>query len=641
MAEYGTPGRREAGGPADFEPGTLVDLFLRGLRDYTREDALMCRGEAGEWDCFSRTEIGERVRRIALALRSLGHGRGERVAIVSDTRLEWALADYSLIMSGLVSVPVYPSLPASGLRHILSDSGARAAFVEDEEQLRKVREVREELPELERLYTLEPTGATVPGMEVIGLDELERRGGEAPAELADSYEEYARQTEPGDLATLIYTSGTTGQPKGVMLTHANFYSNVLQSWRVLQIGPEDVVLSWLPLSHVFERTAGHYIMWKSGVRIAYAESVDTVARDMTEVRPTLMTGVPRFYEKILERVVEAAEESGGLREAIFRWARGVGEERVNREQGERPVGPLLRLKCAVADRLVFRKLRERVGGRVRYFVSGGAPLPVEVARFFHAAGIPVLEGYGLTEASPVVAVNPPDGVRLGSVGPPVPGTEVEIAEDGELLCRGPQVMKGYYNLEEETEATLTDDGWLKTGDIASIDDDGYLRITDRKKEIIVTSYGKNLAPAPVENAIRQSELVDHAVMIGDGRKFPVVLVVPAFGPLRKWAARAGVDGDRDDGELVADERVRRRFEEVVRERTDPFDEHEQPKEVLPLAAEFTVEGGELTPTMKVKRRVVEEQYAEEIDGLYREADREHEAEEREAAGGERGGGDAR
>lgn len=641
MAEYGTPGRREAGSPADFEPGTLVDLFLRGLRDYTREDALMCRGEDGGWDCFSRPEIGERVRRIALALRSLGHGRGERVAIVSDTRLEWALADYSLIMAGLVSVPVYPSLPASGLRHLLSDSGARAAFVEDEEQLRKVRQVREDLPELERLYTLESTDAAVPGLEVLGLDELERRGGEAPGELADSYEEYARETEPGDLATLIYTSGTTGEPKGVMLTHSNFYSNVLQSWRVLQIGPEDVVLSWLPLSHVFERTAGHYIMWKSGVRIAYAESVDTVARDMTEVRPTLMTGVPRFYEKILERVVEAAEESGGLRETIFRWARGVGEERVDREQQDRPVGPLLRLKTAVADRLVFRKLRERVGGRVRYFVSGGAPLPVEVARFFHAAGIPVLEGYGLTEASPVVAVNPPDGVRLGSVGPPVPGTEVEIAEDGELLCRGPQVMKGYYGLQEETEETLTDDGWLKTGDIGSIDDDGYLRITDRKKEIIVTSYGKNLAPAPVENAIRQSELVDHAVMIGDGRKFPVVLVVPAFSALRKWAAREGIDGDLDDGELAADRRVRRRFEEIVRERTGPFDEHEQPKEVLPLAAEFTVEGGELTPTMKVKRRVVEEEYAEEIDRLYREADREHEEEEREAGGGERGGGDSR
>lgn len=638
MAEYGTPGRREAGSPADFEPGTLVDLFLRGLRDYTRDDALLCRGDDGEWECFSRPEFGERVRKIALALRSLGHERGDRVGIVSDTRLEWALADYSLVMSGLVSVPVYPSLPPEGLRHILSDSGARAAFVEGEEQLRKVREVRDELPDLERLYTLEPTDATVPGLEVVGLEDLERRGGRAPEELADSYEPYARETEPGDLATLIYTSGTTGEPKGVMLTHANFYSNVLQSWRVLEIGPEDVVLSWLPLSHVFERTAGHYIMWKSGVRIAYAESVDTVARDMSEVRPTLMTGVPRFYEKILERVVEAARESGGLRETIFRWARGAGEERVSREQQDRPVGPLLRLKCALADRLVFRKLRKRVGGRVRYFISGGAPLPVDVARFFHAAGIPVLEGYGLTEASPVVAVNPPDGVRLGSVGPPLPGTEVEIAEDGELLVRGPQVMKGYYRLEEETEEALTDDGWLRTGDIASIDDAGYLRITDRKKELIVTSYGKNLAPAPVENAIRQSDLVEHAVMIGDGRKFPVVLVVPAFGALRKWAAREGVDAEMDDDELVADERVRRRYEEIVRERTEPFDEHERPGEVLLLSAEFTVEGGELTPTMKVKRRVVEDEFAEEIDRLYREAEDEHEAGEREAAGGgERGG----
>mgnify|MGYP006280243271 CR=1 FL=1 len=626
MAEYGTPGRREAGEPADFEPGTLVDLFLRGLRDHVQEDAFYCRGEEGDWDCFSRRELGDRVRRIALGLRSLGHDRDERIAIVSETRLEWGLADYGLIMAGLVSVPVYPSLPASGMRHILADSGAVAAFVEDEKQLRKVGEIREELPELRRVYTLEPTDLEVPGLDVIDLEELERRGSDVPGETAAGYEEYARETEPGDLATLIYTSGTTGEPKGVMLTHANFYSNVLQSWRVLNIGPEDVVISWLPLAHVFERTAGHYIMWKAGVRVAYAESVETVARDMGEINPTLMTGVPRFYEKILERAVEAARESGGLKEAIFEWARSVGEERVDREQEGRPVGLLLRLKCALADRLVFRKLRSRVGGRLRYFVSGGAPLPPEVARFFTAAGIPVLEGYGLTEASPVVAVNPPEGIKIGSVGPPVPGTEVRIADDGELLCRGPQVMKGYYHLEEETREVLTEDGWLHTGDIASLDDDGYLRITDRKKELIVTSYGKNIAPAPVENAIRQSELVDHAVMIGDRRKFPVVLVVPAFPALRKWASAQGIEAE-DDEELVADERVRVHIAQVVRERTEPFDEHEQPVEVLPLAAEFTVEGGELTPTMKVKRRVVEEEYAGEIDRLYEEADREHEEQE--------------
>lgn len=637
MAEHGTPGRREAGEPADFEPGTLVDLFLRGLRDHSREDALLRRGEDGSWDHVSRAEFGDRVRRLALALRSLGHERHERVAIVSETRLEWALADYGLIMAGLVNVPVYPSLPPDGLRHILSDADARAAFVEDGEQLRKVREVRDDLPRLERIYTIERADVEVPGVEVTGLDELERRGAEVPGELAASYEEYARETEPGDLATLIYTSGTTGQPKGVMLTHANFYSNVLQSWRVLQIGPEDVVLSWLPLSHVFERTAGHYIMWRSGVRIAYAESVETVARDMGEVRPTLMTGVPRFYEKILERASDAAREGGFLREAIFTWARAAGEERVEREQKGRRVGLVLRLQCAVADRLVFRKLRERVGGRLRYFISGGAPLPEEVARFFHAAGIPVLEGYGLTEASPVVAVNPPDGVRLGTVGRPVPGTEVRIADDGELLCRGPQVMKGYHGQEEATREVLTEDGWLHTGDIASLDEDGYLRITDRKKELIVTSYGKNIAPQPVESAIRKSELVDHAVMIGDGRKFPIVLLVPASGALRAWASEEGIEAG-DDEELVADERVRRHLTEVVRQRTASFDEHEKPNEVLPLAVEFTVEGGELTPTMEVRRHVVEEEFAEEIDRLYREAEREHEERGREADGGASGGG---
>ncbi len=623
MAEDGDSAsvRREAATPGRPEPGTLVELFLDSLRRHADREARRHRTPEG-WASLTHREFGDRVREAALGLQRLGLERGDRVAIVSDTRMEWALADYALVMSGLVGVPVYPSLPPDQTGYILEDAEARAAFVADQRQYDKLVEIRDDLPGLERAFAFDPVEESSGGPPVESLEELRRRGAEASGELADGYEERARRAEPDDLATLIYTSGTTGAPKGVMLTHDNFVSNVRASCEILSVGPDDVALSWLPLAHVFERMAGHYLMWDRGATVAYAGSVDTVARDMGEVRPTIMTAVPRLYEKFLEKAEAAAREAGGLREKIFAWARRVGEERASRRLAGRKAGPWLALRYAVADRLVFSKLRERTGGRIRYFISGGAPLSVPVGRFLWAAGLEVLEGYGLTETSPVLCVNPPERPKLGTVGPPIPGTELRIDEDGEILARGPQVMRGYFRNEEATDEVLDEEGWLRTGDIGELDEDGYLAITDRKKELIVTSLGKNIAPSPVESAIARSRFVEFAVLIGDQRKFPIVVIQPAFGEVREAAA----DGSGEPSDLVRDPGVQERIREAVAGAVEGFAHHEQPGEILLVAREFSVEGGELTPTMKVKRREVEDRWSADIDRVYRKAESEGEGE---------------
>jgi len=609
--------RTEAAGPEhDIPPGTLVDLFLDGADVFPDAVAMRSRRPAGGWSEATHAEVAGRVRSLALGLRRAGLERGRRVAILARTRAEWAMADFAITMAALTDIPVYPSLPADQAAFILGDGEARAIFVEDQEQYDKVVSVLDELPTLERAFAFEPVEASE-GLPVETLEELEERGRAADG---DDYEAYARETDPGDVATLIYTSGTTGRPKGVMLTHHNLFSNAVLCADVLPLTVEDRHLSWLPLSHIFERTAGHHVMWLRGVAVSYAESTDTIVRDLGEVRPTMSTGVPYLYDKLYEGAQKAAHEGGPVRLAIFRWARRVGEERAERIlAGEEP-GPWLALRYAVADRLVFSKLRNRTGGAIRFFVSGGGPLSPQVALFMWAAGLRVLEGYGLTETSPVLAVNPPDGVRLGTVGPPIPETRIRIAEDGEILCRGPQVMKGYFRNDEATREAFTEDGWLRTGDIGTLDQDGYLSITDRKKELLVTAAGKNIAPAPVERAIERSRFVAHAVLVGDRRNFPIAVVEPAFENVREWAARRDVTTS-DPEELIAADPVRSLIEGQVRRRTDDFDRHETPGWVVLVPDTFGVNTGELTPTLKVKRRVITDRYGEAIDRAYEEADR--------------------
>ena len=615
----GSPSRTHISAPLpeDHRAGTLPDLFLDGLSK-PRVDASRTRDAHGAWTSISSDEIGRRARAAALGLRSKGFERGDRIAILSQTRLEWALSDWAIIMAGLRSVPVYPVLPADQVRYILRDSGARAVFVEDQEQLDKLAEIAADLPDLAHAIAFEPVTAPADAaFETMSLDELSRLGDAAPEALASTYESYARETRPEEVATIIYTSGTTGDPKGVMLTHGNFHSNVTLTLRVFPIGRSDVALALLPLAHVFERTAGHYIMWSAGVTVAYAESPNTVARDMGEVSPTFMAAVPRVFEKVLERAEEAARTAGGAKEKIFGWARRVGERRVAAQEAGRAPGPLLGLQAAVADRLVFSKLRARTGGRINYFVSGGAPLPAAVGRFFLGAGLPVVEGYGLTETSPVLTLNPVDAPRLGTVGLPVPGTEIRIAEDGEILARGPQIMAGYFNKPEATAEVIDDDGWFHTGDVGEIDANGYLKITDRKKDLLITAYGKNIAPQPIESEIKRHPLVAEAVMLGDQRKFPIVIVVPEYAVLR--AELHGVD-EAADADLAADPEATSLLRRAVRERCAEFAHYEQPREVLVVPGPFTVEGGELTPTLKVKRRVIQTRYADAIDAVYERAE---------------------
>lgn len=612
--------RREAGSPTDLAPGTLVDLFLQPIHADPEGRALLLRTGESEWREDSYRRIGETVRDLALALRDLGLERGDRAGIVAATRYEWALVDFAMVMAGVVSVPVYDTLTPEQVAYVLRDAGARAAFVADAEQLAKLVEAAAEMPELEHAIPFDPVDAVAARFEVISWNDLCARG-RARADLRDGYEGYARRTRPDDLATLIYTSGTTGPPKGVMLSHNNLYSNSVLASRRLDLGPDEMVLSWLPMSHVFERTAGHFCTWHCRAPRAFAESVETVPRDMVEVKPTFMAAVPRFYEKVYERTVAAATGEGGAKERIFWWAKGVGERHADDVLAHRRSGLGLRLRYAIADRLVFQKLRARTGGRIRYFVSGSAPLSAPIAKFFWAAGLRVLEGYGLTESSPVISVNPEHAARLGTVGTPIDGVEVRIADDGEILCRGPNVMLGYYGNEEATREAIDADGWLHTGDIGELDADGYLRITDRKKQIIVTSYGKNVAPQPIEEAIKRSRLVDQIMIVGDGRKFIVAVVVPDFEQLEKWGRAEALDFAAPS-ELVQRPETARHFLAEMKRELARFAEYEIPKRVLLLGEEFSIEGGTMTPTQKVRRKAVLDRYSERIERLYAEAERE-------------------
>ncbi|MEP7176415.1 MAG: long-chain fatty acid--CoA ligase, partial [Gemmatimonadales bacterium] len=506
-----------------------------------------------------------------------------------------------------------PTLPARQAEYILRDSGAVVVVVSSTAQLEKIRSIRDRLPALRHVVVLD---AVVKAPGLVGFAELVAAGRAALVRHPD-WRAHALEATPDDLATLIYTSGTTGDPKGVMLTHGNIASNVTTCVGLFRFVAGDECLSFLPLSHIFERMFGHYSMFYAGVLINYAGGIDTVPADMQELRPMMMASVPRLYEKIYSRVLDSVRASSPARRRIFAWARRVGEDWVDRTMAHAPIPPTLALQRRLADHLVFSKLRARTGGRIRFFISGGAPLAAEIAKFFYAAGMPILEGYGLTETSPVMAVNTFEGVKFGTVGRPIPGVEIRIASDGEIITRGPNVMRGYYGKPEATADAIDDEGWFHTGDIGVIDAEGYLRITDRKKDLIVTAGGKNIAPQPIENLAKRSKYVSNAVMLGDRRPYPIMLVVPNPEPLRIWAERNGLPTD-DVERLVALPDARAKLEREVRKTLRDLAQFEMPKKFLLLSRDFTVEGGELTPTLKVRRRIVEERHRAAIEALYAE-----------------------
>jgi long-chain acyl-CoA synthetase len=593
---------------------TLCEIFYDGVDAFRKPAALRYKKD-GAWRDISSEEFRRAVEELSMGLRELGIDRGDRVGLLSENRPEWAFADLATLCAAAVDVPIYPSLPAAQALYILNDSQSKALFVSNETHAAKIAEVRAQAPWLKHVIRLDD----VAGPGTLTLEEVRAKGRTALASSRDAVRARAAEVQSRDLATIIYTSGTTGEPKGVMLTHDNIVSNVASSLAIVSdFGPSDVALSFLPLCHIFERMGGFYLMLARGVTIAYAESIEKVPANMAEIRPTLMFSTPRLYEKMYARVLEKVASDPPARQKVFHWAIGVGRKAfAHRVAGTRP-GPLLALQKALADRLVFAKIRDRVGGRLRLFVSGGAPLSKEINEFFGAAGLLILEGYGLTETSPVISVNAPDALRPGTVGRPIARVEVRIAPDGEILTRGPHVMKGYYNKPEATKEAIDADGWLHTGDIGLLDADGFLAITDRKKDIIVTSGGKNIAPQPIENALKANALIAEVVMIGNRRNFPSALLVPNFPNLEKWAKEHGVEAASREA-LVADPKVVDLYDRTVKQLMEGYAQFERIKRVALLPREFSIETGELTPKLSVKRRVVEEKYKDLIDRLYEEA----------------------
>ena len=602
-----------SGGPRPA-PGTINRLFFEAIERFDHPDALSAKVR-GVWEPMSHRVLLERVRRTALGLMQLGVKPQDRVGILSENRPEWVIADYACLCSSFTNVPIYPTLPAEQLPYLLNDAGVSVIFVSTAEQAKKVASIRALVPTLRSVVGFAASKAD--GCDYT-LSELEAMGATVDSpERATTFKRDALAVTPDQLLTLIYTSGTTGNPKGVMLTQDNIYSNAVGTKGTLDVNERDVALSFLPLSHIFERS-GDYFLFANGVRIVYAESMDTVPLNMSEIRPTLMMSVPRLYEKIYARVLENAISGGGIKKRIFFWAKRVGERWADvKLAGKEPVG-LLAAQYALAKKLVFSKLQERTGGKLRFFVSGGAPLSPEIAKFFYSAGLTILEGYGLTETSPVISANSMAHYRLGTVGRPIAGVDVMIAPDGEILARGPNIMKGYYNNLNATNEVIDADGWFRTGDIGVLED-GFLRITDRKKDIIVTAGGKNIAPQPIEGLLKSNKDIAQAVMIGDKRKFPIVLIVPNWDQLEKWAGSQGIVWT-SRAELLAMPTIQAKMEKEMNAQTTGLAHFETPKKVGLLEHDFSIERGELTPKLSVKRRVVEKTNKELIARLYGDAD---------------------
>ncbi|HEX8775505.1 MAG TPA: long-chain fatty acid--CoA ligase [Pyrinomonadaceae bacterium] len=593
-------------------PTTLPKLCLAAIRQYGKADALNHK-RGGEWINISAETFIERVRALAMGLAELGIKAGDRIALLSENRPEWSITDLAILSLGAINVPIYTTQAVEQVRYILEDSGARMLFVSGRKVFKHARAGIESVERLERIVFFDPEAAE--GTErAITLEALERRGAERDRREPEIYDGLVERISADDLATIIYTSGTTGEPKGVMLTHDNFVSNVLTITNSLPISSEDISLSVLPLSHIFERTVFYVFCW-NGVSVYYAASFDQVGEHLREVRPTIMTAVPRLFEKVYHRIVKKGMSAGGWKSRMFTRALHTGGRYAELKDKHESVPPLLEIEQGIASLLVFSKWRTGVGGRLRYFVSGGAPLSPALSYAFLAAGIPILQGFGMTETC-IVSANRPEDNRVGSVGLPFPGIDVRIAADGEILVRGPNVMCGYYNHPESTETVMAD-GWFATGDVGRMDERGHLYITDRKKDLFKLSNGKYVAPQLIESLIKQSEYVNQVVVVGAGRKQPVALIVPDWESLAGALAppQASPNASRR-AELSRDPAAVKIVQRDVALLTAELADYERVRRVALLPEEFSIDGGEMTPTLKVKRRVIDEKYGKLIDELY-------------------------
>jgi long-chain acyl-CoA synthetase len=623
--------------PAQVDFDTVPQLFRRLCDRYRGRDRTVLRyKERGEgWHDITWEQFEARAQALGAFLHRQGVRPGDRVALLSENRPEWAVTDLGTQLVGGVNVSIYTSLPPSKVAYILRDAGATACVVSVPVQRKKIQQVIDECPALETVVVMDDLPDDPPSYMTHWADAL-AAGRDYWAENEAALTEIADDITPDDPSALIYTSGTTGQPKGVILTNRNFCSNVKAALQRVPFGEEDHHLSFLPLSHAFERTAGYTAVLAAGARISYAESVEAVSSNLQEVRPTVMISVPRMFEKVYNRVTNQVGEGGALKQRLFEWALRTGRKHAEAPQP----GPWLRAQKALAHRLVFSTLHEKLGGNLRFAVSGGAALPKEIGTFFQAAGITIIEGYGLTETAPVIAVNPLDAPRYGTVGHVLPGVSVAIqslddesrvaevngndyptratTEEGEILVKGPNVMKGYWEQPEETRAAFDPDGWYHTGDVGRFED-GYLQITDRIKHMIVSRGGENIYPGPIEDAFKTQAWIDQIIVIGEERPFLSALVVPDFESLRMRARDHGIDeAAYSDAELIEHEDVRAAFDEIFTEYNREAIAHEKIRNFRLLTEPFTVEDETLTPTLKLRRNVITERYAERIDAMYEE-----------------------
>jgi len=595
---------------------TLPDLIINAASAFDLPDALNFRSD-GEWQPISSKQIIERAEHIAIGLYSLGMRKGDTAAILSANCPEWTLVDAGCQFAGVIDVPLYTTLAVDAIRYIIDDSGARVFFLQDRETYDRISSAIKDCRSLCKFILFHGDGGGQP--DILSLAQLEANGAKLRSEDPSLSARLRSAVEPQDIATLIYTSGTTGEPKGVMLTHTNLVTNTIGAGEQFSFDGTDIALSVLPLSHVFERT-GMYVNIMFGMRVFYAESIDKVPENLKEVRPTIFVGVPRIFEKVFERARLKAAQSGRINAMIFDWAIDIAKEYATLTQAGEPIPITLTAKHGIADTIVFSRFREFFGGRLRYCISGGAALSDEIFLIFTGAGIAIMQGYGLTETSPVVTSNNPSASRVGTVGRPIRDVQVRIASDGEIEVRGPNVMLGYYHKDAATKAAFTDDGWFKTGDIGEIDDDGFLKITDRKKELFKTSGGKYIAPSPIEQMLRSSRFVNQAVLVGNERKFPAALIVPNMEMLESYAKLKEIDISSED-EYYTNPLILDLFTRQIEAMTPGLSKFEKVKRFALLKQELTIESGELTPTLKVKRRVVDEKYKDVIDKIFRDAEK--------------------
>ena len=599
------------------EPRTLIELFQKAVAKHPRADALNYKKDR-KWISISSEEMLSRAENIALGLYALGLRKQDKAAILAANSPEWTLTDAGCQFAGIVDVPIYTTLAANSVGYIIKDSGAKIFFLETIECYRRIKEIFAECETLEKIVFFD-SNETENVENAMSLEDLEKAGESLKDEKPELLEQLSEAVKPDDVATLIYTSGTTGEPKGVMLSHANLISNVIDAGENFHFTEKDVPLSVLPLSHVFERT-GMYLYIYNTMAVHYAESIEKTPENLKEVRPTIFVGVPRIFEKVYGKARLQAAQDSQFKEKIFDWAIETGKEFALKKEKRQDVSFSLGVKHSLADKLVFAKFREFFGGRLRFCITGGAALSDDIWLIFTGAGISIMQGYGLTETSPVVSTNNSIDAKLGSVGKPIRNVKVRIAEDGEIEVAGAGVMHGYFNKEEATKNAFTEDGWFKTGDIGELDDDGFLKITDRKKELFKTSGGKYIAPSPIEQLITASRFVSQVVLVGSERKFPAALIVPNFEALENYAKIKNLHLKTPE-QFCQSERILNLIEREIDKLCKGLSQYEKVKKIALIENELTVEGGELTPTLKVKRRVVNEKYREKIEKIYKDAEK--------------------